>query len=72
VFLVVWQPDGLGFLASRDQGDAVGLHAVTLVTALARRAVPGSPGVESGLLRDTDWRRLDGEICRVTAFTQSR
>jgi hypothetical protein len=25
--------------------------------------------VGSGLLRDEDWRPLDGEICRVTAFT---
>ena len=25
--------------------------------------------MESGLLRDEDWRPLDGEVCRVTAFT---
>jgi hypothetical protein len=25
--------------------------------------------VEGGLLRDEDWRPLDGEICRVRAFT---
>lgn len=25
--------------------------------------------MENGLLRDEDWRPLDGEICRVKAFT---
>lgn len=26
-------------------------------------------GLEEGLLRDEDWERLDGEICRATAFS---
>ena len=26
------------------------------------------PAVESGLLRDSDWKQLDGEICRVIEF----